>query len=69
MPGRVGECEGQGFLDPVRIQSYTDHMNDFLDSIREKRPPEANGRDGRQAVAIALAAYESSRTHAEVKLT
>ncbi|MBN1492390.1 MAG: Gfo/Idh/MocA family oxidoreductase [Phycisphaerae bacterium] len=58
---------GQGFLDPVRIESYTAHMNDFLDSIREKRPPMATGHDGRQAVAIALAAYESSRTHTEVK--
>jgi len=59
---------GKGYLDPVRIQSYRDHMEDFLDAIRNNRPPRATGFDGRQAVAVALAAYESSRTRAEVRL-
>jgi len=58
---------GKGKLDPVRIQSYRDHMEDFLASIRENRPPCATGIDGRQSVAVALAAYESSRIRAEVR--
>jgi len=58
---------GKGKLDPVRMQSYRDHMNDFLASIREKRPPRATGIDGRQSVAVALAAYESSKKRAEVR--
>jgi predicted dehydrogenase len=59
---------GKGKLDPVRIQSYRNHMEDFLGSIREKKPPCASGVDGRQSVAVALAAYESSRLRAEVRL-
>lgn len=59
---------GKGKLDPVRMQSYRDHMQDFLDSIREKRPPCASGIDGRQSVAVALAAYESSKRRAEVRM-
>ena len=59
---------GKGKLDPVRMQSYRDHMDDFLDAIRRDRPPRATGVDGRQSVAVALAAYESSRTREEIRL-
>jgi predicted dehydrogenase len=59
---------GKGFLDPVRLEAYVAHVGDFLASIREDRPPAITGWDGRQAVAAALAAYESSRTGREVRL-
>ncbi len=59
---------GKGFLDPVRLQSFKRHAQGFIDSIREKRKPPVTGWDGRQAVAAALAAYESSRTGKVVKL-
>lgn len=62
------DWQGKGFLDPVRLQSYTRQCQDFIDAIVEKRPPAVTGWDGRQAVAAALAAYESSNTHAEIML-
>jgi predicted dehydrogenase len=57
---------GKGFLDPVRLQSFTRHAQGFVDAIREKRQPPVTGWDGRQAVAAVLAAYESSRTGREI---
>ncbi len=59
---------GKGFLDPVRLQTYRDLLQDFVDAIIDGREPKVTGYDGRQAVAAALAAYESSRTGAEVFL-
>lgn len=59
---------GKGFLDPVRLQSFARHAQGFINAIREKKQPPVTGWDGRQAVAAALAAYESSRTGQEVVL-
>jgi predicted dehydrogenase len=58
----------KGFLDPVRLQTYRDLLQDLVDAVIEGRPPKVTGWDGRQAVAAALAAYESSRTGKEVFL-
>lgn len=59
---------GKGYLDPVRLESYTLQCQHFIDAIIEKREPPVTGWDGRQAVAAALAAYESSQTSREVTL-
>ena len=63
------DWQGMGFLDPVRLESYTLFCQDLIDAIVEKRPPAITGWDGRQAVAAAVAAYESSRTGKEVVLS
>ncbi|HOJ59534.1 MAG TPA: Gfo/Idh/MocA family oxidoreductase [bacterium] len=62
------DWQGKGFLDPVRLESYSLHLQDFIDSIRQNREPSITGWDGRQAVPAALAAYESSRTGKEIQL-
>jgi len=59
---------GKGFLDPVRLQTYRDLIQDLVDAVLEGREPKVTGWDGRQAVAAALAAYESSRTGQEIFL-
>jgi predicted dehydrogenase len=59
---------GKGFLDPNRLQTYRDLIQDWVDAIHEGREPKVTGWDGRQAVAAVLAAYESSRTGCEVHL-
>lgn len=59
---------GKGFLDPVRLESYTLQCQDFIDAIIERREPRITGWDGRQAVAAALAAYEASRSGREITL-
>ncbi len=62
------DWQGKGFLDPVRLESYGLHLQDFIDSIRENREPQATGWDGRQALAAALACYESNETGKEIQL-
>ena len=60
---------GKGFLDPVRLESYADHCQAFLEAVQEQREPPITGWDGRQAVAAALAAYESSQSSRIVTLS
>jgi len=60
---------GKGFLDPVRLESYTLQCQRFIDAIVEGREPSVTGWDGRQAVAAALAAYESSKTGSQIVLS
>lgn len=62
------DWQGKGFLDPVRLESYTNHIQDFIDAALSGKQPSPNAFDGRQSVAIALAAYESSRTGCEIRL-
>lgn len=59
---------GKGFLDAVRLKAYVLNVQAFVDAIQENQPLGITGWDGRQAVAAALAAYESSRTNKEVSL-
>lgn len=63
------DWQGQGFLDPVRLESYARQCQDFIDACLDARSPAVTGWDGRQAVAAALAAYESSRTGREILLS
>ncbi len=60
---------GKGFLDPVRLKTYAANINNVIDAIHNGEPLVAPGWDGRQAVAAAAAAYESSRTGKEVQLS
>ncbi|UCD27706.1 MAG: Gfo/Idh/MocA family oxidoreductase [Planctomycetota bacterium] len=63
------DWQGKGFLDPVRLESYTLQCQDFIDAVANKKPPVITGWDGRQAVAAALAAYESSASGKEIMLS
>jgi predicted dehydrogenase len=63
------DWQGKGFLDPVRLESYTLQCQDFIDAVLDGRPPQVVGWDGRQAVAAALAAYRSSETATEITLS
>jgi len=59
---------GKGFLDPVRLKTYAASITNVIAAVQNGEPPVASGWDGRQAVAAAAAAYESSRTGTEVHL-
>jgi len=63
------DWQGKGFLDPVRLESYIRQCQDFIDACIENHSPAVTGWDGRQAVAAALASYESSRTGKEIVLS
>jgi predicted dehydrogenase len=62
------DWKGKGALDPVRLESFAGHVNAFFDALLAHRPCPITGWDGRQAVAAALAAYESARTGREIRL-
>ncbi|MBN2292377.1 MAG: Gfo/Idh/MocA family oxidoreductase [Pirellulales bacterium] len=62
------DWEGKGFLDRVRLESFTNHCHDFFTAINTGGTPPITAHDGRQAVAAALAAYESSKTGKEILL-
>jgi UDP-N-acetyl-2-amino-2-deoxyglucuronate dehydrogenase len=59
---------GKGFLDPVRLRTYSTIVQRLVNDILEGKGPGGTGWDGRQAVAIAEAAYESSRTGKEIEV-
>ncbi len=51
--------------EPVTFEEGTGHpraIEHFLDCVREGRTPLTDGREGRAALEIAMAAYESERT-------
>lgn len=57
-----------GSEEPVRKQGHAGQIQDMVDAVRENRPPLIQGQDGRAAVEIILAIYESARTGKEVFL-
>jgi len=63
------DWQGKGFLDPVRLESYARQCQSFIDAVCAGRQPPVTSWDGRQAVAAALACYESSATGREVTLS
>ncbi len=51
---------GEGALSRVRMEAYRRQHQEFFDAIRENREPSVTGEDGRAAVQVALAAYQSA---------
>jgi predicted dehydrogenase len=62
------DWQGKGFLDPVRLKTYAAILRRLVDAVRANAGTGGSGWDGRQAVAVAAAAYESSRTGREIAL-
>ena len=61
---------GGGASDPnaISIEGHRAQIEDFADAIRHNRQPAIPGREGRRAVELINAIYESSRTNSIVKL-
>jgi predicted dehydrogenase len=62
------DWQKEGKFSPVRMQSYRDQDQEFINSILERRQPHITGTDGEKAVEVALAAYESSRRQRSLAL-
>jgi predicted dehydrogenase len=56
------------YLNATRLEAFAGELQDFLDSVRDKRPPFATGHDGRAAVEIVEAANLSSDTGQAIQL-
>jgi predicted dehydrogenase len=62
------DWQKEGKFAPARMQSYQDQDQEFINSVLEHRQPAVTGFDGEKAVAVALAAYESSQQRRSVTL-
>lgn len=62
------DWQKEGKFSPVRMQSYRDQDQEFINSILEHRQPHITGVDGERAVEVALAAYESSLCQRSIAL-
>lgn len=70
LPDFTGDgSEGAG-SDPraIGMRGHIIQLQDFVDAIREDRDPMVTGEDGRAAVEVILAVYESARTGRPVQL-
>jgi myo-inositol 2-dehydrogenase/D-chiro-inositol 1-dehydrogenase len=56
------------YLDPNRLIGFSEQVQDFARAILDDREPAVTGWDGRQAVAMAIAADISAETGEAVKL-
>jgi predicted dehydrogenase len=63
------DWKGEGMLSPVRMEAYQAQHQEFIDSILEDRQPAVKGEDGRAAVAVAEAAYQSARENRTIRLS
>lgn len=66
----AGSGSSGGASDPKAI-SFVGHqlqLQDFVEAIRDSRPPRVDGAEGRRSVEIILAIYESARTGRSVRL-
>ena len=49
-------------------EAYLSEMSDFVDAARHGRAPRVTGQDGRQSLAVAVAAVESFRDRRPVRV-
>ena len=59
---------GRATRRPSRHEGHARQLADFVEAIRANRAPKVDGREGRKAVALICAAYESMRTGRAVAL-
>jgi UDP-N-acetyl-2-amino-2-deoxyglucuronate dehydrogenase len=65
---KVGASGGAADPKSISHEGHRRQLADFVEAIRTGRPPRVDGREGRKAVALIEAAYESQRTGRAVKL-
>jgi predicted dehydrogenase len=53
---------------PIRLFPHIGVIRDFVDSIREQRPPRVGGAEGRAAVELCEACLRSAQSNQVVKL-
>jgi predicted dehydrogenase len=64
---KVGASGGAADPKAISHEGHRRQLADFVEAIRGNRPPAVDGREGRKAVALICAVYESARTGKAVR--
>jgi predicted dehydrogenase len=69
-PPPLCESSLSGASDPmaVGLEAFERQLGDFADAVRAGRPPLVSGREGFEALALALGIYASCRTGRPVRI-
>jgi len=59
---RLGASGGAADPKSINHEGHRRQLADFVDAIRDNRPPKVDGREGKRAVDLICAIYESNRT-------
>jgi predicted dehydrogenase len=65
---RVGASGGAADPKAISHEGHRRQLADFIAAVRTGRPPRVDGREGRKAVDVICAIYESNRTGRVVEL-
>jgi predicted dehydrogenase len=65
---KVGASGGAADPKAISHEGHRRQLADFVDAIRTNRPPKVDGREGKRAVDLICAVYESNRTGRVVEL-
>jgi UDP-N-acetyl-2-amino-2-deoxyglucuronate dehydrogenase len=65
---KVGASGGAADPKAISHEGHRRQLADFVEAIRDNRPPNVDGREGRKAVEAICAIYESARTGRTVTL-
>lgn len=65
---KVGASGGAADPKAISHEGHRRQLADFVAAIRADRPPQVDGREGRRAVELICAVYESNRTGRVVEL-
>jgi len=65
---KVGASGGAADPKSINHEGHRRQLADFVDAVQNDRPPQVDGREGRRAVDLICAIYESNRTGQSVRL-
>ncbi|MDB5312066.1 MAG: oxidoreductase [Gemmataceae bacterium] len=65
---KVGASGGAADPKAISHEGHRRQLADFVDAIRANRPPKVDGREGKRAVDLICAVYESNRTGKVVEI-
>jgi predicted dehydrogenase len=65
---RAGASGGSSDPKAISHEGHRRQLADFVDAVRNNRPPKVDGREGKRAVDLICAIYESARTGRAVAL-
>ena len=65
---KVGASGGAADPKAISYEGHRRQLADFVEAIRANRAPAVDGREGRKAVQLICAIYESNRTGRVVAL-